>query len=228
MLVGSVATATGFVVSVVVLAAGIALGAWCLSRVGRKPTGASARTILDERLARGSISLEEYGQRRAVLTGLHGSPEGWRRPGVSALVAVVLVVAGLAGSAAFAASGTRGGWGPMMGSWMMYGDGGRSGQAAQPVPGARKITVVGTEYFFRPKVVRARPGETVNLRFENRGDQFHTLTISALGFELRAQGGETVTGSLRSPASGSFSIVCAVPGHDEAGMHARFVITSAS
>lgn len=63
MLVGSAATATGIVASVVVLVSGIALGAWSLRRIGGNPTGAPARAILDERLARGSISLEEYGQR---------------------------------------------------------------------------------------------------------------------------------------------------------------------
>jgi plastocyanin len=228
MLVGGAATATGFVASVVVLVAGMVLGGWSLRRFGEKPTGSSPRATLDERLARGSISLEEYGQRRAVLAERSPSPAGGRGPRAGVLVAVALVVTGLAASTAFAATGTRDGWGSMMGPWMMGGNRGSGGHAAAPVPGARRITVVGDEYSFRPKVLRARAGETVNLRFENRGDQFHTLTISALGFELRADGGKTVTGSLRAPASGSVAIVCAVPGHAEAGMRARLVVAAAS
>ncbi len=227
MVVGSAATATGFVVSLAALVAGIALGIRSLSRVVERRDGPSARAILDERLARGSISLEEYGQRRAVLTEQSPSRDGRSRHN-ALVVAVVLTVAGLVGSVAFAAAGTRGGFGPMMGPWMMGGDGGRGGEAAAPVPGARGITVVGNEYSFAPKVLRTRSSETVNVRFENRGAQFHTLTISALRFELRANGGETVTGSLRAPPSGTYSIVCAVPGHADAGMRARLTVTSAS
>lgn len=228
MPVGSAATATGFVASVVLLVTGIVLGAWSLIRVAAKPAGPSARTILDERLARGSISLAEYGQRRAVLTEQSPAREGGRRPRAGVLVAVAFTVVGLVGSVAFAVSGTRDKFGPMMGPSMMGRSGHRNGEAAAPVPGAREITVVGDEYSFSPKVVRVRPDETVNVRFENRGDQFHTLTIASLGFELRADGGETVTGSLRLPKSGTYSIVCAVPGHADAGMRARLVATSAS
>ena len=227
MAVGSVTTTTGFIVSVAVLVAGVVLGAWNLRRVLRRATDPSARAILDERLARGSVSIEDYARRRAVLTERSPSLDGRRGPRVGVTIAAALVMAGLAGSAAFAATGTRGGWGPMMGRWMMGGKRGSIGQAAAPVPGARTITVSGDEYSFRPKVVRARPDETLNLRFENRGDLFHTMTISALDFELRAGGSENVTGSLRAPASGNFSIVCVVPGHTEAGMRARLV-TSAS
>ena len=117
----------------------------------------------------------------------------------------------------------------MMGSHMM-GRGGadRNGSAAAPVSGAREITLVADEYSFAPKVVRARSGDTVNVRFENRGSLFHTLTISSLGFELRADGGETASGSLRLPNAKTYSIVCAVPGHTEAGMRARLVVSSAT
>src|SRR5680860_225545 len=228
MAVGSAATATGFVVSMVVLVAGIVFGVRSLIRAVQMPAGPSARGILDERLARGSISLGEYRQRRVVLTEQSPSREGRRGPGAGVFVAVVLIVVGLTGSVAFAAAGTRGAWGPIMGPWMMGGDSARNGEAAPPVPDAREITVVGDEFSFRPKVLRARPDETVNLRFENRGGQFHTLPISSPGFELRADGGETVTGSLRVPASGSSSIVCAVPGHTEAGMRAQLVVRSGS
>lgn len=228
MLVGSAATATGFVASVVVFVAGMVLGAWGLRGIGARASGPSARATLDERLARGSISLEEYGQRRSVLSERSRFREGRQGPRVGVLVAFMLVVAGLAGSTAFAATGTRDGWGSMMGPWMMGGNRVNGGDAAAPVPGGRRIIVVGDEYSFRPKVLRVRPDESVNLRFENRGDQFHTLTISALGFELRADGGKTATGSLRAPASGSVAIACAVPGHAEAGMRARLVVISAS
>jgi plastocyanin len=227
MFAGSAATATGFVASVVILVTGVALGVWSLPRVVFKPVGPSARAILDERLARGSISLEEYGQRRSVLAERCAARDGGRGRRAGVLVAVAFTGVGFVGSVAFAATGTRGGFAPMMGPWMMGGGSVRNGAAAEPVPGARKIAVVGDEYSFRPKVIRARPRESVNVRFANGGDQFHTLTIASLGFELRADGGETVSGSLRAPASGSFSIVCAVPGHADAGMRARLVVTAA-
>lgn len=228
MLVGSAATAAGYVASVVLFVTGIALGLWALSRRPPKPIGSSPRAVLDERLARGLISLEDYARRRSVLAGRSGISDGGRGPRAAVLVAVAFTVVGLAGSAVIAATETRGGFAPMMGGWMMGGGGVRNGRAAEPVPGARQVVVVGDEYSFRPKVIGARPRELVNVEFVNRGDQYHTLTVESLGFDLRASGGETVTGSLRAPASGTFSIVCAVPGHAEAGMRARLVVRTAS
>lgn len=227
MPVASAATAAGFFTSVVLFVVGIALGVRSLSRVAGRPGGPSARAILDERLARGSVTLEEYGQRRALLAERSPTDGGGRGPRLGTGLAVVLAVVGLIGSVAFAAAGSSG-FGPMMGSNMMGWGGQSNGRAAAPVSGARQITMVGDEFSFTPKVVRARPGETVNLRFENRGRLFHTLTISSLGFELRADGGETKSGSLRLPSAKTYTIVCAVPGHTEAGMRARLVVAPAT
>ena len=63
-----------------------------------------------------------------------------------------------------------------------------------------------------------RAGEVVNIVFDNRGMMFHTLTVGGLGLDLRADGGDSISGSVRPEKSGTYSFICAVPGHAEAGM----------
>ncbi len=55
------------------------------------------------------------------------------------------------------------------------------------------------------------------MRFE-KSPAFHTLTVGELGFELRANGGDSIAGAVRIERAGTYSFICAVPGHAEAGM----------
>jgi putative membrane protein len=48
-------------------AAAIGLVVWLVVRGAHRPSGSRAREILDERLARGELSVEEYRERRAHL-----------------------------------------------------------------------------------------------------------------------------------------------------------------
>ncbi len=109
-----------------------------------------------------------------------------------------------------------------MGS-MMSGDTQRSGPA--PVAGARGLRVTGREFSFSPAEIRIRTGESVNVVFDNRGTMFHTLTISALGVDLHANGGDQIAAALRGERAGSHPFICAVSGHADAGMRGTVIIT---
>lgn len=203
----------GFLVLLVV---GIVLAAR-----GRGGGDGSARRILDERLARGEISPEEHRERAEIL----GPPD---ERGPARGVALGLLALGLVGTLLVAAAGPGSGGGFMHGMMgggmggMMGGETGRS--ASPPAPGARELTVSGGEFFFEPAQIRAEAGETVTITFDNRGMMFHTLTIGELGFELRAEAGESASGGLTVEEPGTYSFICAVPGHAEAGMRGTLTV----
>lgn len=209
-----------FWLSAVLLVAGAIAITWAVASSTRR----GPRQILDERLARGEISTEEYRERLGAL-GPSKEPTKALIPLAAALIALGLI--GVLGA------GLAGGWGLMgrmmdgmsgapMGQMMdgmrgmMRGEAGRVGDA--PSPGADEIRVVGFEFGFEPSEIKVRAGETVNLTLVNRGMMFHTLTIGRLSFEVRANPGESITGALTAREPGRYEIVCTVPGHADAGM----------
>jgi len=187
-----------------------------------------AREILAERLATGEVTPEEYRQRLELIGGSARA----RQPVV--IVVAVLLIVGVVGAVAAAGLFMRrddmngmmgeGGMSEMMRGMngMMGGESGRDGEEAEE--GAEERQIEGDEFSFDPETIRLPVGETVNLVFENRGGIFHTLTIGRLNFELRAQAGETISGSLLSKDAGTFSFFCAVPGHAESGMRGKIVV----
>lgn len=204
----------GFLVLLVV---GIVLAA-----SGRREGDDSARRILDERLARGELSPEEHRERAEIL-----GPRDRGRPARG--IGLGLLALGVVGTLIVAAAGPGSGGGFMHG--MMGGDmggmmgGGETGRSASPpAPGARELTVSGGEFFFEPDELRAEAGRTVNITFENRGMMFHTLTIGELDFELRAEAGESASGGLTVEEPGTYSFICTVPGHAEAGMRGTLTV----
>ncbi len=139
--------------------------------------------------------------------------------GVGALLLVLLVILGLA---------ALGGWMPGMG-----GMGRRMGSPPQfaapsgapPVAGASTVAVDAAEFVFRPAEVRVPSGQGVNIILANRGAVVHDLTIPALGFHLSVQPQRLREGSLSATGPGTYEFYCSVPGHREAGMAGRIVVT---
>ncbi len=207
---------------------GLGLGIWALVRPQQS---SAARTVLDERLARGEISVSEHRERLDAL--------GPRRERSIGPIAIAFAAVGLIGLLAAGSSASVSMWehmrdmmggggmmdGGMMGRGMM---GGRTERSApEPQEGSAEESIVADEFFFRPDEIRVAAGETVNLVLDNRGDAFHTLTIEELDFELRAAGGERIAGALEAPPPGSYEFICAVPGHADAGMVGTLVVEPA-
>jgi plastocyanin len=200
--------------SLALLAVGITIA---VAEVMRARAPSRPTEILRERLARGEISTEEYEQRSNLLA------DG-RSAVIPLTLGAALSVLGLAGLLAFGLVGATGwrmhhmdsmmGRGGMMG--MMRGESGRSG--SPEAKGAREIRVRASESLFSPSRIEVNKGEKVNVVLDNRGGMFHTLTVSELGFDLRANAGEEIGGSLTVEEEGTYQIVCTVPGHADAGM----------
>ena len=178
----------------------IAVGvAWYVGR-NSEPLDTVA-PILDERLANGELTPEQYHALQNTLTRTRPlqQPSPARRP-----VALVVVLALVAVATIGVAAGTGGRrWPGLMRSMhnQMWGAGGANASPApSPVAGAREIQVVAAEFFFEPTDIRVRPGETVNVVLDNRGTLSHDLFIRGLDWELEADRHDQATGALTAPA----------------------------
>lgn len=212
---------------VLLLIAGLGVGLWSLVRRNGSRDGRAAE-ILAERLARGDIAPDEYRERLSVIEG----PNRTSRPrtGLWAIVLIAVGAVGTVGAGAWAATSSwdwmqdmmDGDMGSMM-SMMQSGPTERSAPA--PQSDAPTLTVEGREFSFTPNEIRLRPGETVNVEFENEGHMFHTLTIGELDFDLRAQSGDAIAGALTVERAGTYEFICTVPQHAESGMRGRIVVS---
>ncbi|MDQ7858793.1 MAG: cupredoxin domain-containing protein [Armatimonadota bacterium] len=114
--------------------------------------------------------------------------------------------------------------GPHMGPWM-WRRGGLGGGQIPPVAGARTVEIVATDFAFQPAEVTVRAGEAVNIRLVNRGVTAHDLLVPALEVWIVAPPGRSATSGLRLDQPGTYAFFCSVPGHREAGMVGRLVVT---
>ncbi|MBI3998367.1 MAG: cupredoxin domain-containing protein [Armatimonadetes bacterium] len=111
---------------------------------------------------------------------------------------------------------------PMSGPW--WGPEG-SGQPVPPVAGARTIEIVATDFAFTPAEITVRAGEVVNIRLVNRGVTLHDIVIPAQEIWIVAPEGESAITAFRAGAPGTYEFFCSVPGHREAGMVGRIIVT---
>ena len=106
--------------------------------------------------------------------------------------------------------------------------------SARPVGGPMLVEMV--EFAFRPAAIRVKMGQSVTLRFVNRGQiahQFGTdylgtvpvvssdtrMRVETPGLEaLRLQPGESATIQFVPRRRGRFQFACTIEGHREAGM----------
>ena len=188
------------------------------------PTDAPGQ-ILDERLARGDITPEQYQELRATLTRTRPAPPRTPRRALLVTTTIALVALALLGATAGTGGQHWPGWIRSMHDGMWGTRGNVGGQAPPPVPGAREIKVIAAEFFFEPTDLRVRSGETVNIALDNRGGVFHDLHIEDLDFELEANRGGQDTGAFTAPnRPGRYEIMCHVPGHAVAGMRATLTV----
>ena len=122
----------------------------------------------------------------------------------------------------------------MLGGWNMPGWRGgtphmgwssRGGAPAQPaVAGAPVVPVSLVDFTFRPRDIRVRTEQPLNLQVTNQGGIPHDLTIPALGVQVVVQPGQQVITGLQAPVPGTYDFYCSVPGHREAGMVGRLIV----
>ena len=132
----------------------------------------------------------------------------------------VLVALGLLGIATVPGTGWWPDSGPRMGPmmWMMGSSGLDQSTPPPRIVGGETVEVRATEFRFDPDRIVVTTGESVNIRLVDDGVVFHDLFIPELGFNLRAEPGQEVTGGLTVPTPGVYSFRCTVPGHADGGM----------
>jgi len=138
------------------------------------------------------------------------------------VVGVLLILLAVAGFGAMGGWGSGGpGWMPHMG----WGQWAPAGSTAAPIAGADGETVLLVDFGFRPGEIRVRAGEPVNLELVNDGRILHDLTIPARGFRAVVGPGQRTTAGLSGVPAGAYEFYCSVPGHREAGMVGRLVVS---
>jgi len=92
---------------------------------------------------------------------------------------------------------------------------------------ARRLKIIAKEFMFAPANVSAHPNETLVIELVNEGVVAHMWEIKGLeGTHVHAEVGETVLGIIRVPSEpGVYETYCTVPGHKEAGMAGKLIVT---
>jgi len=83
---------------------------------------------------------------------------------------------------------------------------------------SEELTVRASEFEFDPAAITLKIGEPVLVKITNTGSLQHTFTIPDLDVDVATPVGQTVTVEFTPEQSGTFELICAVPGHKEAGM----------
>lgn len=115
-------------------------------------------------------------------------------------------------------------------------DGGASGGAdaeghdhahnSPVVEGAREIEVTAKDLRFSPDAIEVAAGEDVTIVF-TAADVEHDFTLEEADFHVGAEAGQTAKGGLRVDEPGTYTFVCSVPGHEQAGMRGTLTVTEA-
>lgn len=94
------------------------------------------------------------------------------------------------------------------------------------VEGAREIEVSGKDLRFSPEKLEVKAGEDVTIVF-TAADVTHDFTVEGTDVHVGAEGGQTAKGGLRIDEPGTYTYVCTVPGHEQAGMRGALTVTEA-
>ncbi len=101
-------------------------------------------------------------------------------------------------------------------------DAGATTPAASSVAGAQQVTIeVGNAMTFTPSAITVRAGQPVELALRNEGFIPHDFTLSqgvSQKVKLEADGSETARATFTIERPGTYTFICSVPGHAEAGM----------
>jgi uncharacterized cupredoxin-like copper-binding protein len=91
---------------------------------------------------------------------------------------------------------------------------------------ARTINVTGVITGFSMPTINVKAGEQVSICLKS-SDTDHDLTISDLGFKVTAPKGPAVCKTLTAPATaGTHKFICSLPGHAQAGMVGKLVVSA--
>jgi uncharacterized cupredoxin-like copper-binding protein len=91
---------------------------------------------------------------------------------------------------------------------------------------AGEVWIASTEFKFVPATVRVSTGRSVTLVLDNsQGETEHEVNVPAFGFYLIARGGQVTRKTLIFDKPGEYEFMCDLPGHQEAGMKGKLIVS---
>jgi uncharacterized cupredoxin-like copper-binding protein len=138
-----------------------------------------------------------------------------------AATGIVLALGGLGGALTVAA-GAPGSMVAVMKD--MVGLGAPASPQPPPKPGAPTVHVTGVDFKFQPSTITVKAGETVDIVFDNGGQNPHTFTVQGTSFELKADPGKSDTAALKGLKAGTYQFICSIPGHAQLGMKGTLTV----
>ena len=103
-----------------------------------------------------------------------------------------------------------------------------AGSAAQGMNQAtgQAVTVTLTDMEFSPALVAVKAGTPVKIVAANKGVLDHNwqVRIGTETIQIDARPGQTATKTFTPVTPGTYTVVCTVPGHEQAGMRGTLVV----
>lgn len=100
-----------------------------------------------------------------------------------------------------------------------------SAEAASTSAVGQRIAVVMSDYAFSPATIEVPADEQFTLDVRNGGRIEHDLAVEALRFKVVVRSGRSATRVLGPlPRGTTYTVVCSISGHKEAGMVGKLVV----
>jgi plastocyanin len=91
--------------------------------------------------------------------------------------------------------------------------------------GAQRVEIVGRNVAFEPAEVRIQAGRWTVVEFTNADPIFHDWMVEGLAnVDAGARPGQTTSLRFVIDEPGSYTYLCTVPGHEEAGMVGTLIV----
>lgn len=162
--------------------------------------------------------------RPRIPRNIGGHESGTDRAGrlTSHRLALAVAAVALLTLSACSAGAMPGGMGPGM-----HARSGPDNSAPPPTDGGRPIEVVAGDFWFSPDSMTVGEAESLNLTVRNDGRVYHDLSVESLGIVVPVEPGASAVAGIRFSEPGTYSFICSVPGHAEAGMRGSFIVAAA-
>ena len=104
---------------------------------------------------------------------------------------------------------------------------GHEGWAAGAGDAVQTVRVVATEFKYIPSTVVVPAGQPVEIVLDTgQAATEHRFSVPELGLRVDAAAGEFRSKRFTFKKPGEYTVVCDLPGHEEAGMFGRLVVTT--
>lgn len=92
-------------------------------------------------------------------------------------------------------------------------------------PAMKTVTLVAEDIAWNITAIEAQVGQTVQLIIRNDGILDHDFVLEAAELDVLLSAGESSVVSFVIDEPGTYTYICSIPGHEEAGMIGDLVIT---